>query len=149
MNGHTITFKSGSAPAAAAVPAGSGVLGNLVTDGAGNTTVFLGTNAAPTATVGDLLSAVDLASGVKTATITAGVAAIAVSAGQTASLVAAGGLVTLHSSTGADLSVTGKADLLQALKVTTSVGGGSATVVTNGWDERYFVWGAGSRMALP
>ena len=131
VNGHTITFKSGSAPAAAAVPAGSGVLGNLVTDGAGNTTVFLGTNAAPTATVGDLLSAVDLASGVKTATITAGVAAIAVSAGQTASLVAAGGLVTLHSSTGADLSVTGKADLLQALKVTTSVGGGSATVVAN------------------
>src|SRR5215217_392027 len=38
VNGNTITFKAGSAPAAAAAPAGSGVSGNLVTDGK-NTTV--------------------------------------------------------------------------------------------------------------
>ncbi|MDR3662079.1 MAG: DUF1522 domain-containing protein, partial [Mycobacterium sp.] len=33
VNGKTITFKAGSAPAAAAVPTGSGVSGNIVTDG--------------------------------------------------------------------------------------------------------------------
>ena len=43
VNGKTITFKSGSAPAAAAAPAGSGVSGNIVTDGNGNSTVYLGT----------------------------------------------------------------------------------------------------------
>src|SRR5215218_1856987 len=61
VNGKTITFRSGAAPASTAVPSGSGVSGNLVTDGSGNTTVYLAT-----ATVNDLLSAIDLASGVKT-----------------------------------------------------------------------------------
>ncbi|WP_156402874.1 DUF1522 domain-containing protein, partial [Bradyrhizobium sp. Leaf396] len=112
VNGKTITFRAGSAPASTAVPTGSGVSGNLVTDGSGNTTVYLGTTAAPTATVSDLLTAVDLASGVKTAAISAGAATIATSASQTASSVAAGA-VTLRSSTGADLSVTGRADLLK------------------------------------
>jgi len=130
VNGKTITFRAGSAPASTAVPTGSGVSGNLVTDGSGNTTVYLGTTAAPTATVSDLLTAVDLASGVKTAAISAGAATIATSASQTASSVAAGA-VTLRSSTGADLSVTGKADLLKALGVSSSVGGGNATVNVN------------------
>ncbi|MBW8856637.1 MAG: DUF1522 domain-containing protein, partial [Bradyrhizobium sp.] len=125
VNGKTITFRSGAAPASTAVPTGSGVSGNLVTDGSGNTTVYLAT-----ATVNDLLSAIDLASGVKTASITAGAATIATSVGQTASS-AAGGAVTLKSSTGADLSVTGKADLLKALALTTAVGGGNATVNVN------------------
>ncbi|MET4274808.1 MULTISPECIES: DUF1522 domain-containing protein [unclassified Bradyrhizobium] len=127
VNGKTITFRSGSAPASTAVPSGSGVSGNLVTDGSGNTTVYLGTAGTPAATVADLLTAVDLASGVKTVAITAGAATIATSVGQTASS-ATGGAVTLKSSTGADLSVTGKADLLKALALTTSVGGGNATV---------------------
>ncbi|MDA9493529.1 DUF1522 domain-containing protein, partial [Bradyrhizobium sp. CCBAU 11361] len=43
VNGKTITFRSGAAPASTAVPTGSGVSGNLVTDGNGNTTVYLGT----------------------------------------------------------------------------------------------------------
>ncbi|MET4040644.1 DUF1522 domain-containing protein [Bradyrhizobium sp. RT6a] len=130
VNGKTITFRSGSAPASTAVPSGSGVSGNLVTDGSGNTTVYLGTAGTPAATVADLLTAVDLASGVKTVAITAGAATIATSVGQTASS-ATGGAVTLKSSTGADLSVTGKADLLKALALTTSVGGGNATVNVN------------------
>ncbi|MGY3290521.1 hypothetical protein ACVWWP_003588 [Bradyrhizobium sp. LM3.6] len=67
VNGKTITFRSGSAPASTAVASGSGVSGNLVTDGSGNSTVYLGTAGTPTATVNDLLTAVDLASGVKTA----------------------------------------------------------------------------------
>ncbi|MVT49419.1 DUF1522 domain-containing protein [Bradyrhizobium yuanmingense] len=130
VNGKTITFRSGSAPAATAVPTGSGVSGNLVTDGNGNTTIYLGTAGAPTANVNDLLSAIDLASGVKTVSISSGAATIATSNNQTASSVG-GGAVTLRSSTGADLSVTGKADLLKALGLTSSVGGGNATVSVN------------------
>ncbi|MDA9489884.1 DUF1522 domain-containing protein [Bradyrhizobium sp. CCBAU 11361] len=133
VNGKTITFRSGAAPASTAVPAGSGVSGNLVTDGNGNTTVYLGTAGTPAATVNDLLSAIDLASGVKTVSISSGAATIAVSASQPGAAVstAAGGAVTLKSSTGADLSVTGKADLLKALALTTSTGAGNATVNVN------------------
>jgi flagellin-like hook-associated protein FlgL len=130
VNGKTITFRSGSAPASTAVASGSGVSGNLVTDGNGNTTVYLGTAGTPAATVSDLLTAVDLASGVKTVSISSGAATIATSLNQTASSVG-GGAVTLKSSTGADLSVTGKADLLKSLGLTTSVGGGNATVSVN------------------
>ncbi|MFB6420746.1 MULTISPECIES: DUF1522 domain-containing protein [Bradyrhizobium] len=130
VNGKTITFRSGAAPTSAGVPAGSGVSGNLVTDGNGNTTVYLGTAGTPTATVNDLLTAVDLASGVKTVAISAGAATIATSNNQTASSVG-GGAVTLRSSTGADLSVTGRADLLKSLGLSASVGGGNATVSVN------------------
>ncbi|MGY8638731.1 DUF1522 domain-containing protein [Bradyrhizobium sp. 14AA] len=127
VNGKTITFRSGAAPASTAVPTGSGVSGNLVTDGSGNTTVYLAT-----ASVSDLLSAIDLASGVKTASITSGAATISISTAQGgAASGVAGGQVTLKSSTGADLSVTGKADLLKALGLTTAVGGGNATVNVN------------------
>ncbi|WFU27961.1 DUF1522 domain-containing protein [Bradyrhizobium sp. CB1717] len=133
VNGKTITFRSGAAPASTAVPTGSGVSGNLVTDGNGNTTVYLGTAGTPAATVNDLLSAIDLASGVKTVSISSGAATISVSASQPGAAVstAAAGAVTLKSSTGADLSVTGKADLLKALGLTTAVGGGNATVNVN------------------
>ena len=128
VNGHTITFKSGSAPAGTALPAGSGVLGNIVTDGNGNSSVYLGTTGTPLGTVGDLLTAIDLASGVQKAVIntTNGTAAISNSSGTNAAI--AGGIVTLTTGTGADLSITGEADLLNALKLTTSVGGGNATV---------------------
>src|SRR5881227_799077 len=47
VNGKTITFRSGSAPASTAVASGSGVSGNLVTDGGGNTIVYLGTAGTP------------------------------------------------------------------------------------------------------
>ena len=128
VNGNTITFKSGSAPAGTALPAGSGVLGNIVTDGNGNSSVYLGTTGTPAGTVGDLLTAIDLASGVQKAVIntTTGVAAFSNSSGTNAAI--AGGIVTLTTGTGADLSITGEADLLNALKLTTSVGGGDATV---------------------
>ena len=127
VNGKTITFRSGSAPAASAVPAGSGVSGNLVTDGNGNTTVYLGTAATPAATVNDLLTAIDLASGVNTSVIASGLATIATSTGQTASSIAAG-ITTIKSSTGADLSLTGKADVLKALGLTSATGGGNASL---------------------
>jgi flagellin len=127
VNGHTITFKSGSVPAAAAIPAGSSYNGNLVTDGNGNSTVYLGTTGTPAGNVGDLLKAIDLASGVqKVASVANGLATLANSSGTDAAI--AGGIITLTTGTGADLSITGEADLLKALGLTTSVGGGNATV---------------------
>jgi flagellin len=132
VNGKTITFKASSAPAAASLPTGSGVLGNIVADSAGNSTIYLGTNSTTTtATLGDVLTAIDLASGVKSATNTAGVAAFATNSGQTASSVSGGGAVTLNSSTGADLSVTGAADFLKSIGLTTATGGGNTTVVAH------------------
>jgi flagellin len=132
VNGKTITFRAGSAPANTAVPTGSGVSGNIVTDGTGNSTVYLGTSGTPAATVGDVLTAIDLASGVKSATNSGGTATIAqsgatVGTAQTASAIASG-VVTLKSSTGADLSVSGEADLLKALGLSTATGSGAATV---------------------
>jgi flagellin-like hook-associated protein FlgL len=132
VNGKTITFKASAAPAAASLPAGSGVLGNIVSDGAGNSTIYLGTSSTTTtATLGDVLTAVDLASGVKSATNTAGVAAFTTNSGQTASSVSGGGAVSLQSSTGQDLSVTGSADFLKSIGLTTASGGGATTVVAH------------------
>jgi len=125
VNGKTITFKALDAPAAAAVPAGSGVSGNIVTDGNGNSTVYLGATA-PTATVQDLANAIDLASGVKKTVNAAGAATLSNSSGTNAAI--AGGVLTLTTGTGADLSITGKADLLNALGLTASIGSGPVTV---------------------
>ena len=129
VDGHTITFRAGTAPATSAVASGSGVSGNIVTDGSGNSTIYLGASTTTTtATVGDVLTAVDLASGVRSATINAGAAAInANNPGQTASSVSAG-VISLKTTTGADLSITGKADFLKAFGLTTSTGAGSVTV---------------------
>jgi flagellin-like hook-associated protein FlgL len=123
VNGKTVTFRAGTAPAPGSVASGSGVSGNIVTDGSGNSLVYLGTTAAPLATLNDVLKAVDLASGVAKTVNTAGTAVIT---GSTSGI--AGGILTLNSSTGADLSVTGKADLLNELGLTTSSGSGNVTV---------------------
>ncbi|MEH2614871.1 DUF1522 domain-containing protein [Bradyrhizobium sp. AZCC 1693] len=124
VNGKTITFTSAATPAAAAVPAGSGVSGNVVNDGSGNSKVYL--NAATT--VGDVLQAIDLASGVRSAVNASGAATVTSPAsGQTASSITAGA-VKLQSSTGADLSVSGKADILNALGLTPATGSGTATI---------------------
>ncbi|HKU07112.1 MAG TPA: DUF1522 domain-containing protein, partial [Bradyrhizobium sp.] len=123
VNGKTITFKSGSVPTA---PAGSGVSGNIVTDGNGNSTIYIGTTGTPTATVQDLANAIDLASGVQKAVITNGAATLSNSSGTNAAIAA--GVLTLHTGTGSDLSITGRADLLKALGLTASVGSGDVTV---------------------
>jgi flagellin len=124
VNGKTITFHAGSAPGVGGVPTGSGVSGNIVTDGSGNSSIYLGTTASPLATVGDVLTAIDLASGVAKTVNAAGAATIT---GSTAAI-SAGGVLTLATTTGADLSITGKADLLKGLALTTSVGSGNVTV---------------------
>jgi flagellin-like hook-associated protein FlgL len=128
VNGHTITFRTTAVPAAAAAPTGYGVSGNIATDGSGNSIVYLGTGTQSSATVGDVLSAIDLASGVASAVIASGTATITpFNTGQTQSSVA-GGKITLKSSTGGDLSLTGRADALNALGLTGATGAGNATV---------------------
>ncbi|MET0969414.1 MAG: DUF1522 domain-containing protein [Tardiphaga sp.] len=125
VNGKTITFRAGT-PASAVIPAGSGVSGNVVTDGTGNSTVYLGSNTTPAATVQDLTNAIDLASGVQKAVITNGAATLSNSSGTNAAI--ATGVLTLTTGTGSDLSVSGRSDLLNALGLTSSVGSGTATV---------------------
>ena len=70
-----------------------------------------------------VMAAVDIASGVQS-----NVGGVSTqNAGQTASTLASG-VLGLNSSTGADLSITGKADTLNALKLTGSLGAGNTTV---------------------
>jgi flagellin-like hook-associated protein FlgL len=123
VNGKTITFKAQAAPTAA--PAGSTLVGsNVVTDGSGNSIIYLGTSTTSTSvTINDVLGAIDLASGVaynNGGTVTA-------NPGQTLSSVTAG-VITLNSSTGADLNLSGKADLLKGFGLTTATGSGTALV---------------------
>jgi hypothetical protein len=136
VNGKTITFRTGPAPTTQPTGWGLNASGSIATDGNGNSIVYEGTAAAPKATVNDVLSAIDLASGVKTATISAGAATIATSGAtvgtiQTPSSIGAGGVVTLKSSTGSDLSVTGNADFLHALGLTAATGAGNASLAAN------------------
>ncbi|ABD87050.1 DUF1522 domain-containing protein [Rhodopseudomonas palustris] len=107
VNGHTVTFANGDAPASTTLPAGSGVNNQLVTDGKGNSTVYLNSG-----TVQDVMNAIDLASGVQNATITGGAATVANSSGANASI-AANALV-FSTSTGSDLSISGNNTLLSA-----------------------------------
>ena len=120
VDGHTITFKTGAPPAAGSVTAGSGVLGNIVTDGAGNSSVYLNAGAG---SVGDLLKAIDLATGVRTSTNTAGVAAFTTTTGATVGTVTSAALV-ISTGTSADLNISSSnATLLASL----GIGNGSAT----------------------
>jgi len=126
VNGHTVTLRSGTVPGAGTMSGNSSVVGNVVTDGSGNSTVYLGAAGATTssATVGDLLNAIDLASGAQYVdSVASGTATL----GGTASSITAG-VVTVRSSTGADLSITAKADSLKAFNLTTAVGGGNTTL---------------------
>jgi hypothetical protein len=129
VNGHTITFRAGPPPAAGLAPSGYGISGNIATDGQGDSIVYIGASSTTsTATVGDVLKTIDLASGVDSASVSGGVATItAPNAGQVQSGITAG-VITLKSSTGEDLSITGKADFLKALGVTTATGSGATTV---------------------
>ncbi|MBR0698266.1 DUF1522 domain-containing protein, partial [Bradyrhizobium lablabi] len=124
VDGHTITFKTGAPPAAGSVTPGSGVSGNVVTDGAGNSQVYLNAGGG---TVGDLLSAIDLATGVKTAANSAGVATITTATGATAASVNGSGQLVISTGTTADLSISSSnATLLSSLGIGT---GGATTTL--------------------
>ncbi|MDP3074446.1 DUF1522 domain-containing protein, partial [Bradyrhizobium sp.] len=131
VNGKSITFKAGAAPAAASAPTGFGIdagAANVATDGNGNSIIYIGASSTTsTATVGDVLRAIDLASGVRSSTIASGVATTATNAGQTVSSITAGA-VSLRTSTGGDLDVSGKADFLKAFGLTTALGSGTTTL---------------------
>ncbi|HZR74606.1 DUF1522 domain-containing protein [Bradyrhizobium sp.] len=120
VDGHTITFKTGAPPAPGSVVAGSGVSGNIVTDGNGDSSVYLNGG---TGSVGDLLTAIDLATGVKTDSNSAGVATIGTATGATPASVT-GGAISISTGTAADLSISSSnTSLLSAL----GIGSGSAT----------------------
>src|SRR6266568_3836202 len=118
VNGHTITFKNANAAALGAVPTGSGVSNtNLVNDGAGNSTVFL-----QGGTIADVLTAIDLATGTKTATNASGTATIVTATGATASTIAANGTLKLSTGTAADLNITSTGNALSVLGLTGATG---------------------------
>ena len=125
VNGKTISFKNAPTPAAAAVVAGSGVDGNVVTDGSGNSTVYL-----QAATTDDVLKAIDLATGVRTATNASGTATVATAAGQTNSSINSSGSLQISTGTVADLSIVGTGNALSALGLTGNTG--TATSFTAG-----------------
>ena len=77
--------------------------------------------------MGDLLNAIDLASGVKSAVISAAPPRSQPTPANPPPPTIAGA-TTLRSSTGGDLSVIGKADALKALRLTAATGAGNATV---------------------
>jgi len=72
-----------------------------------------------------------IASGVKKAVIASGAATLSTNTNQTAAAISGGGAITLRSSTGADLSISGKADALKALGLTTATGSGNANLNAN------------------
>ena len=130
VNGHTINFSA----SAVSVAAGTGQVGatSLVTDGAGNSTIFLGTGTTTTATVGDVLKAIDLASGVDTAAVAAGVATVTSPAGgSTASSVSPAGELTIASPAGGATSISGANDILKFFGLTNATGSTIGTVTVN------------------
>ena len=126
VNGKTISF----AASAVTVPTGSGQVGStaLVTDGAGNSTIYLGTGATTTATVGDVLSAIDLASGVKTASIASGAATLSTASNTTASSVTTAGELAISSTGGGTTTITGANDILKFFGLTSATGSSNGTV---------------------
>ncbi|MEH2518865.1 flagellin [Bradyrhizobium sp. AZCC 1610] len=120
VNGKTITFKNAPTPGAAAVAAGSGVSGNVVNDGSGNSTVYL-----QAATVADVLKAIDLATGVQTATNASGTATVATASGQTNSSINSSGALQISTGTNADLSIVGTGNALSSLGLTGNTGTGT------------------------
>jgi len=99
-----------------------GVNGNIVTDGVGNSTVYL-----QSATVADVLNAIDLATGTQTASITAGgVANLATASGQTNSSISISGALKISTGVNADLSITSTGNALTALGLAGNTGTASA-----------------------
>ncbi|MEY9878524.1 DUF1522 domain-containing protein [Bradyrhizobium sp. USDA 329] len=131
VNGKTITFAAGDAPTTAPTGqtqvAATGITtGNVFTDNStGNVTVYLGS--VTKAAVGDVLTAIDLASGVQSNVA----GTLTVNSGQTISSVSGGGALVLKSTYGSDLSVTGKADILNKLGLTTATGAGNVTATAS------------------
>ncbi|MCA1365764.1 DUF1522 domain-containing protein, partial [Bradyrhizobium sp. IC4059] len=99
-----------------------GASGAVVTDGNGNSTVYL-----QAGTVADVLNAIDLATGVQTATIAAnGTATFAAASGQSKSSINSSGQLKISTGVNADLSITGTGNALNALGFAGNTGTSSA-----------------------
>jgi flagellin len=118
VDGHTITFKTGATPAAAAGT--SGLVGNVLTDGNGNSTVYIGTG-----TTTDLLTAIDIATGAQTATINTGTGVATLGTGTGTASTVSGGALHISTGTASDLSISSSNTSLLA-----SLGIGSGTATT-------------------
>ncbi len=125
VNGHSITFKNAGTPASGNVPVGSGVSGNVVTDGAGNSTVYL-----QTGTIADVLNAIDLATGVQSATSSLGAATLITAPGISKSTILASGALQISTGSVADLSIIGTGNALSSLGLNGNTG--TATSFTAG-----------------
>jgi flagellin len=110
VDGKVITFKSATVPSASSLPIGSGFTGNIVTDGNGNSTVYL-----QGATIADTLNAIDLATGTKTASNSGGTATLSTTTGATASSIGTNGQLQISTGTNADLAIAGTGNALSAL----------------------------------
>ncbi|MDH6261043.1 DUF1522 domain-containing protein [Bradyrhizobium sp. BR13661] len=122
VDGHVITFKDASTPAAASLGSTQGVSGNVVTDGNGNSTVYL-----QSATVADLLKAIDFATGVQTFALNgSGGGTLATAAGQTASSINSSGQLKISTGVNADLSITGTGNALSVFGFAGNTGTSSA-----------------------
>src|SRR6201994_3293647 len=96
VDGHIITFKTGAPPTTGTVTADNGVVTgntNVTTDGNGDSTIYLNSGGA---NIGDLEKAIDLATGVSSATISGGAATVTTSG--TAGTVSSGSIV-VHTGT--------------------------------------------------
>jgi flagellin-like hook-associated protein FlgL len=106
VDGKTITFVGQAVPGAGTLPSGSSEVGNVVTDGNGNSTVYLGVTATPTGTIGDLLNAIDLATGTQfVASVAAGVATLGTATGGVKSTINGTGQLNISTGTLADLNI--------------------------------------------
>ena len=128
VNGHTISFSATVTPGGGTLAAGSGVLNNVVNDGAGNSTIYLGTTSTTTATVSDVLSAIDLATGVRTASNNgSGVASYTTASNTQNSAVSLAGELKISSTGGGTTTITGAADILNYFGLTNATGSTNAT----------------------
>jgi flagellin-like hook-associated protein FlgL len=116
VDGKTITFKNAAKPGATALATGSTEVGNLVTDGSGNSTVYL-----QGGTVADALNAIDLATGAQKIKTTGSSGALEAGTGA-ASTVSASGALQINTGTAADLDITGTGNALAALGLTGNTG---------------------------
>ncbi|MCK1349875.1 MULTISPECIES: DUF1522 domain-containing protein [unclassified Bradyrhizobium] len=122
VDGHVITFKDAPTPAAASLPSTQGVSGNVVTDGNGNSTVYL-----QSGTIADVLKAIDFATGVQTFTLNgSGSGTLATAAGQTASSINTSGQLKISTGVNADLSITGTGNALSVFGLAGNTGTASA-----------------------
>ena len=97
------------------------ISGNVVTDGNGNSTVYL-----QGGTIADVLKAIDLATGVQTASNSGGAATVTTATGQTASSISAAGALKISTGTNADLAISGTGNALAALGLAGNTGTGTA-----------------------